>query len=352
MPTDLSRCPLFLLNSSSKNPDGGSLVQPDKGSVYGSYLYWNADSESGKWVNEPATVHLGINAGRYFQGGSAVALGAYAGQSNQGISAVAIGRQAGMGYQGSNAIAIGDQAGTGNQGDYAVAIGQLSGSNNQQENAIAIGPQAGQSNQGTYAIAIGQLAGNLYQSRGAIAIGNGSGLDYQGINSIAIGNGAGEYAQGNNSIAIGYKAGFNSQHANSIILNASSSALDASLNSGFYVNPINGPRSSSNVLSYDTTTGEVYYNGSSERYKYDIAPLSKDTSVVYNLQPREFKYKLSDEPDIGLIAEEAFECDPSFAYLDKDQIPEGIQWNVITTYLVAEMKKLKKELDDLEKGIV
>ena len=351
MATGLSRCPLYLLNSSSKNPDGGSLVEPEKGSVYGSYLYWNADSASGKWANEPSTVHLGINAGRYFQGGSAVALGAYAGQSSQGRSAVAIGLEAGSSDQGLDAIAIGDQAGFINQGAYAIAIGQLAGSKNQYSNAISIGPQAGETNQGTYAVAIGQLAGNLDQSIGAVAIGNEAGLDYQGINSIAIGNRAGKYAQGNNSIAIGYHAGLTGQHANSIILNANSSSLEAST-SGFFVSPINGPRSSSNVLSYDTMTGEIYYNGSSERYKYDIEPLSKDTSVVYNLQPREFKYKLSDESDIGLIAEEAFECDPSFAYLDKDQIPEGIQWNVITTYLVAEMKKLKRELDELEKGIV
>ena len=352
MPTEISRCPLFLLSSSSKNPDGASLVEPEKGSLYGSYLYWNADSASGKWVNEPSTVHLGVNAGRYFQGGSAVALGAYSGQSNQGANAIAIGLQAGSGDQRVNAIAIGVQAGFISQGSSAVAIGEFAGSINQNQDAIAIGPQAGQTSQGTYAIAIGQLAGNLDQSRGAVAIGNNAGLDYQGINSIAIGNGAGKYAQGNNSIAIGNLAGVTMQSANSIILNASSFALDVSLNNGFYVRPVNGPRSSSNVLSYDTTTGEIYYNGSSERYKYDIAPLSKDTSVVYNLQPREFKYKLSDEPDIGLIAEEAFECDSAFAYLDKDQIPEGIQWNVITTYLVAELKKLKRELDDLEKGIV
>jgi hypothetical protein len=352
MPTDLSRCPLYLLNSSSKNPDGGSLVEPEKGSVYGSYLYWNADSASGKWVNEPSTVHLGINAGRFFQGGSAIALGAYAGQSNQGANAVAIGLQSGAGSQGANAVAIGERSGYNNQGSSSVAIGQLAGSSNQNRDAIAIGPQAAETRQGTYAVAIGQLAGNLDQSRGAIAIGNEAGLDYQGINSIAIGNGAGEYAQGNNSIAIGFQAGKYIQPANSIILNASASPLDVSLNTGFYVRPVNGPRSSSNVLSYDTLTGEIYYNGSSERYKYDIAPLSKDTSVVYNLQPREFKYKLSDEPDIGLIAEEAFECDSAFAYLDKDQIPEGIQWNVVTTYLVAELKKLKREIDELEKGIV
>lgn len=343
----IDRCPLFLLNASSKNPDGGSLVEPEKGSVYGSYLYWNADSASGKWTNEPSTVHLGINAGRYFQGGAAVALGAYAGQSNQGISAIAIGRLAGTNQQGTNCIAIGDQAGENSQQPYAIAIGQMAGKNNQKTSGIAIGPQAGETSQGTYAIAIGQLAGNVDQGANSIAIGNNAGLDYQGINCIAIGNGAGEYAQGNNSIAIGYQAGSNYQAPNSIILNAEPSPITTA-NSGFYVRPINGPRSSSNVLSYDTATGEIYYNGSSQRYKYDIAPLTKDTSVVYNLQPREFKYKSTDQPDIGLIAEEAFECDPAFAYLDKDQLPEGIQWNVITTYLVAELKKLRKELDDLE----
>lgn len=348
MSTEISRCPLFLLNSSSKNPDGGSLVEPEKGSVYGSYLYWNADSASGKYVNEPSTVHLGINAGRYYQGGAAVALGAYAGQSNQGVSAIAIGAFAGTNLQGTSAIAIGDQSGRNNQGNYAVAVGQLAGAYTQRTSAVAIGGQAGETSQGTYAIAIGQLAGNLDQGVNSIAIGNNAGLDYQGINCVAIGNGAGEYAQGNNSIAIGYQAGSNYQAPNSIILNAEQLPLTTS-SSGFYVRPISGPRSSSNVLSYDTATGEIYYNGSSQRYKYDIAPLTKDTSAVYNLRPREFKYKLSDKPDIGLIAEEAFQCDPAFAYLDKDQLPEGIQWNVITTYLVAEIKKLKMELDRLEK---
>ena len=131
-----------------------------------------------------------------------------------------------------------------------------------------------------------------------------------------------------------------------LILNATTTALNAST-PGLFVSSVRGPRSSSNVLSYDTNTNEIYYNGSSERYKYDIASLSKDTSVIYDLQPREFKYKITDEPDVGLIAEEAFKCDPSFAYLDKDKIPEGIQWNVITTYLIAELKKLKMELEEL-----
>jgi hypothetical protein len=338
----MSRCPVFILNSTSKSPDGASLTKPDDGTIYGSYLYW----DGAKWKNEASAVHLGANAGGPLQGSNGIAIGSSAGIS-QGSSAVAIGANAGYNNQGSIAVAIGANAGYNNQGSRAIAIGSNAGQNMQSVNAIAIGTYAGQITQSVNAIAIGSNAGNNLQGSNSISIGANAGLDYQGINCIAIGSSAGEYDQGNNAIAIGNHAGATSQAPNSIILNASSSALDATT-TGFFVSSIQGPRSSSNVLSYDTTTCEVYYNGSSERYKYDIQNLSTDTSVVYNLQPRSFKYTMTDEPDVGLIAEEAYKCDPSFAYLDKDQLPEGIQWNVITTYLIAEFKKLKAELDELE----
>ena len=343
----MNRCPVFSLNSTSKSPDGVALTTPDKGTVYGSYLYWNADSENGKWTNEYKTVHLGINAGRYFQGINGIALGSNAGQNNQGSYAIAIGSIAGYNIQGSTAIAIGSSAGQINQGLNTVAIGQQSGQYEQGTNAIAIGSQSAQTSQSSNAIAIGLNAGSNIQGLNSIAVGKNAGLTYQGINSIAIGSNAGEYNQGNNAIAIGNLAGRTTQPQNSIILNASASVLDAST-SGFFVSSIQGPRGSSNVLSYDTNTCEVYYNGSSERYKYDITHLATDTSVVYKLQPRSFKYKISEEADVGLIAEEAYQCDPAFAYLDKEQIPEGIQWNVITTYLIAEFKKIKVELAELE----
>jgi len=338
----MERCPVFVLNSTSKSPDGASLTKPDDGSIYGSYLYWNGV----KWANEASAVHLGANAGGPYQGANGIAIGPSAGIS-QGISAIAIGLSAGNSYQGPNAIAIGYQTGFNSQGSNAIAIGSNAGQNMQSNSAIAIGVFAGQISQSVNAIAIGSQAGNNVQSANSIAIGANAGLDYQGINCIAIGSSAGKYNQGHNAIAIGTNAGATSQAPNSIILNASSIALNTTT-AGLFVSSIQGPRGSSNVLSYDTETCEVYYNGSSQRYKYDIQNLSTDTSAVYNLQPKSFKYKLTDEPDVGLIAEEAYKCDPSFAYLDKDQIPEGIQWNVITTYLIAEFKKLKMELNELE----
>jgi len=331
----------------SKNPGAAVLSQAQQGTKYGSYLYWNADSDAGVWTNEDKTVHLGVNAGRYSQGLQTVALGANAGSDHQGNYAVSIGQYAGSNNQGANAVSIGQSAGQLVQGVNAVSIGQFAGFNSQGANAVSVGPNAGQVNQGINAVAIGPNAGNTLQLDGAVAIGKNAGLDYQNNGSIAIGLNSGMYNQGINAIAIGTNSGATNQSDNSIILNASGSALDATT-PGLFVNPIRGPYSSSNVLSYNTITNEVYYNGSSERYKYDIADLSANTAAIYDLQPRQFKYKLTGEQDVGLIAEEAYLCDPSFAYLDKDNIPEGIQWNAITTYLIAEFKKLKEELKELE----
>lgn len=338
----MGRIPIVKLESTSKNPNGAQLTLPQDGTVYGSYLYWDGIL----WASENSSVHIGAHAGELNRSPNTIAIGANAGFDTQEIYAISLGAYAGSFKQSQNAISIGSYAGQTNQQMYAIAIGSGAGADNQQLESIAIGQGAGYQTQGISAIAIGTNAGQVNQSINSITIGANSGQVNQGINSIAIGKSAGAYNQGNNAISIGYKAGETSQSSNSIILNATTTALNAST-PGLFVSSVRGPRSSSNVLSYDTNTNEIYYNGSSERYKYDIASLSKDTSVIYDLQPREFKYKITDEPDVGLIAEEAFKCDPSFAYLDKDKIPEGIQWNVITTYLIAELKKLKMELEEL-----
>ena len=282
MPT---RCPFVAINAVSKSADVGSLTKPDNGKSFGSYLYWNADSESGgKWTNEEGSVHLGSGSARNKQTGNFIALGANAGQGSQ-----------------DNAIAIGESAGQYNQGLSSIAIGYSAGLNNQGNNAIAIGQNSGLKEQGSY------------------------------------------------SIAIGTNAGRTGQVANSIVLSVGLTGIVAD-QSGFYVNPIRGADAATGVLSYDPDTSEIRYNGSSQRYKYDICPLEKDTSTIYQLEPREFKYKLSGNHDIGLIAEEVFHIDPSLVYLSKGE-PEGIQWNTITTYLLQEMKKLKSEVDELESYI-
>lgn len=335
-----TKCPLYRLNSTSRG--GGDFNTIPAGINFGDYLYWSG----AEWKTDSNRIHLGANAGRYNQGQYAIALGQAAGTNYQSTNAVAIGYDAGNYYQGENAIAIGPNAGLTTQGDNAISIGQNAGNNAQGAHAIAIGYATGADYQGQNAIAIGQNVGNNTQGSNSIAIGQNAGSYNQGTNSIAIGQNVGIWQQGNNSIIIGQNA--ESTGDQSIVLNSSSIDQINATTAGLFINPIRGPYSSSNVLSYNTTTKEIFFNGSSQRYKHDIESLTTHTENIYKLIPREFKYNENGEEDIGLIAEEANNCDPWFAYKDKDGIPEGIQWNSITTYLIAEMKKMKEDIETCE----
>jgi hypothetical protein len=339
----VQKCPLYRLNSTSRG--NGDFNTIPAGINYGDFLYWNGS----EWKTDSNKVHLGANAGRYNQGLYAIALGQAAGTNNQSTNAISIGYAAGNYYQGLSAIAIGLNAGLNLQGENSIAIGANSGYQSQGNNAIALGYASGADYQGQNAVAIGQNAGSYGQGTGSIAIGQNAGSYFQGQRSIAIGQTVGITGQGDDSIIIGQNA--ESTGNESIVLNASSLVQVNAATSGLFINPIRGPFSSSNVLSYNTTTNEIFYNGSSKRYKHDIEPLTNNTENLYKLTPREFKYNINGEEDIGLIAEEADNCDPWFAYKDSDGIPEGIQWNSITTYLIAEMKKMKEDIEGCEKEI-
>jgi hypothetical protein len=209
-----------------------------------------------------SAVAIGTFTGQNSQGESSVAIGTYAAQDYQGSQSVAIGNYAGQSYQDYGATALGNYAGTYSQGYEATAIGNQAGENYQGSRAVAIGHRSGESNQGGRAVAIGQRAGNDSQNYGAVAIGSYAGYSSQGSSAVAIGINAGESNQGSYSVAIGTYAGQNSQADNSIVLNASGGSLDTS-NAGFYVNPIRYVAGgSSNVLGYNTSTGEIFDTGS------------------------------------------------------------------------------------------
>lgn len=226
-----------------------------------------------------------------------------------------------------------------------ILLGDHPGFDGSDTPGVNIGNRSGNAEQQIYATAIGTSAGQNSQKTNAIAIGYEAGYSSQGSNAIAIGYRAGNILQGSNSIAIGYLAG-TTQVSNSIVLNGGSNGINVA-QSGFYVNPIRGADISQSVLWYDTATSELRYTGSSQRYKYDIIPFEKPTATLYQLEPREFKYKLSGSQDIGLIAEEVFNIDPSLVYLSQGE-PEGIQWNIITIYLLQEIKKLRNRIQALK----
>jgi len=347
------RCSYYRLISNSKGSTVFNSLNTPTDNNYGEYVYWN--NIKSVWAVGSKNINIGSNNEQVGQEIHAISIGRLSGHIDQSTNSIAIGEQAGYTYLPEGSVAIGSKAAqTGQTGTpgFSVAIGENAGYDNQYRNAIAIGYNAGQTYQGTYAIAMGQNAGQMQQSQNAIAIGQNAGATGQKSNTVAIGQNAGQYGQNPYTIAIGQNAGRNNQPSNTIILNATSSILNASGVTGTFINPIRGPVGTGSMLSYDTSTKEIIFNGSSQRYKYDIQPLAENTGNIYKLTPREFKYSLNDERDIGLIAEEANECDNWFAYKDKTGIPEGIQWTAVTTYLIKEIQSLRVKRDKLREELI
>ena len=88
-----------------------------------------------------SAIAIGINAASDTQGSYAIAIGVSAGVTSQGENAIAIGRNASENAtQGQNAIAIGKGAARGGlgQGDNAIAIGSLAGKTAAQANTIIL----------------------------------------------------------------------------------------------------------------------------------------------------------------------------------------------------------------------
>ena len=101
-------------------------------------------------------------------------------------------------------------------------------------------------------------------------------------------------------------------------------------------------------MVYNTTSKEITYNTSSIKYKKNVIDLTKNTSVIFNIQPREYDSKADDSHHIGFIAEELNEIDTNFTWKNSDGTPEGIEWFNLLTYVISEMKKLKLELEILK----
>ena len=167
-------------------------------------------------------------------------------------------------------IAIGNRAGS-SQID-SISIGSGAGQNSQNRGTIAIGNQAGTDRQQEFAVAIGYQAGEVEQGNRAVAIGFYPGEMYQGGRAVAIGDLAGKDHQGVNAVAIGASAGKDNQADNSIVINATGAVLNNTDASTCVIKPIRGvpaTDTSTNVLMYDTDTGEITVNTGSKTFVID-----------------------------------------------------------------------------------
>ena len=103
---------------------------------------------------------------------------------------------------------------------------------------------------------------------------------------------------------------------------------------------------SSGVLTFVSTSSSV-------AYKEDIKPLDMDTSRIFDLKAKNFKYKdghqsLLNGSTFGYLAEDVQKVLPEIVISDKDGKPDALHYQLLSVLLLEEVKKLKTRLDNLE----
>jgi hypothetical protein len=135
-------------------------------------------------------------------------------------------------------------------------------------------------------------------------------------------------------------------------------ASTVSLNStaGTYVTSWSGEGGYGTYMRKTSLQVSTVSTNSSYRYKHDILDI-KNSSILYNLRPVSFIYNkdmgLGNNKRYGFIAEEVAKIDPHLVSTIKEDNGDNVAlfYNSILTLAVAEIQKLRKELDDLKSNL-
>jgi len=97
--------------------------------------------------------------------------------------------------------------------------------------------------------------------------------------------------------------------------------------------------------------GMLIYVSSSKQYKKDITDCTIDSSKIYNLQAKSFKWNEKsvheDKEDWGMIAEEVIEHIPELGVY-RDGKVDSLQYEKLSVLLLEEIKKLNERIKVLE----
>ena len=89
---------------------------------------------------------------------------------------------------------------------------------------------------------------------------------------------------------------------------------------------------------------------SSRRFKHDIEDLDVGLPLLLKLRPVQFKSNDTDEPRIGLIAEEVNELEPRLVGRDADGTPRGVHYEDATALLIKSIQEQQGQIDTLKNG--
>jgi hypothetical protein len=105
-----------------------------------------------------------------------------------------------------------------------------------------------------------------------------------------------------------------------------------------------------NNTTFEVTTGTTC-SASSERFKENITPLTYGLDAITALEPVSFTYKSTADPDprvrLGFIAERVQEILPELVNLDKDGLPESVDYAKLAPVLTKAIQELNAKVDFL-----
>ena len=197
-------------------------------------------------------------------------------------------------------------------------------------------------------------------SNGNVAIGTSSPINTPNFSTVTINNGvwggqiqfssAGGYIGDRNSgnTGLGYYA--NSGQGHHFCVNGSSADVMVINSSGKVFMPSLGTSGSGTNVIINPSTGELYEETSSLKFKEKVEDIKIDTSKIYDIQPRTYIRKESDIEEIGFIAEEVNELIPEVVSF-KNDAPYSINYAKLVVPIITEMKKLKAEIKELKEKI-
>jgi hypothetical protein len=120
-------------------------------------------------------------------------------------------------------------------------------------------------------------------------------------------------------------------------------------NNGVWIRTAGTTASASNMFL--NSSNLIFKVTSSKRWKTAVRPWTRPDSVL-ELTPVTFRSKLAGDDSrkvhLGLLAEDVADRFPLAALFGEDKLPESINWNAITTGLLAEVKDLRTRLERLE----
>jgi len=104
-------------------------------------------------------------------------------------------------------------------------------------------------------------------------------------------------------------------------------------------------------VEYDTASGEIYAETSTEKVKENIRSLDWDTSKIFDLEIKSYTDIVSGREDFGLIAEEAAEIIPQLVVFDGNGQALGIKNTKLPILLLDQLKKQQEQIELLQQEL-